>query len=144
MCCSGDEATATATTTSSGLVQAAVQRRCAAKYTITCLKLDALSVLGRMAVPASYDLLPGVTIRRQAEPSPGDLPGDLVRSLAADQPQHVDKTLDDYLMARFGHFLDSHTVQVHLLDLQPVASLRKALAAGEDATGERGHTFTLT
>ncbi|XP_034254399.1 uncharacterized protein LOC117653112 [Thrips palmi] len=106
---------------------------------MTCLKLDALSVLSRMAVPASYDLLPGVTIHRQQDAAAGaglDLPVDLVRSLASDS--HADRRLDEYLMTRFGNFLDSHTVQVHLLDLQPVASLRRALGDGDgDATGRR-------
>lgn len=127
-----------------------MQRSCAARYTLTCLKLDALSVLSRMAVPASYDLLPGVTIHRQEQrPAPAGaasppqsglpaLPADLMRSLAVELPAgRTDRRLDEYLMARFGSFLDSHTVQVHLLDLQPVASLRRALQGGgeADATG---------
>ncbi|KAE8736923.1 hypothetical protein FOCC_FOCC017619, partial [Frankliniella occidentalis] len=125
------------------MVQAAVQRGCAASYTMTCLKLDALSVLSRMAVPASYDLLPGVTIHRQeakqaAGQQTAELPADLMRSLAADSAPKVNRRLDDYLMSRFGSFLDSHTVQVHLLDLQPVASLRRALQGSEnDSTGRR-------
>lgn len=126
-----------------GIAHAAVQRGCVARYTMTCLKLDALSVLSRMAVPASYDLLPGVTIHRQQDAASGavvDLPVDLVRSLATDS--RADRRLDEYLMTRFGNFLDSHTVQVHLLDLQPVASLRRAFG-DSDSTGTLRSFFLL-
>ncbi|XP_023707888.1 homeobox protein unc-4 [Cryptotermes secundus] len=113
-----------------------MSKGCAHRYTLTCLKLDVVSLVDRLSETDKYQLLPGVIVVRDnssAENGSDDeesatsrkFPVDLVASLARDYPNDVDSRLDAFLIRKVGQYLNSHSITVKLFDEESFARARQ-------------------
>lgn len=118
------------------IMKKVMSKGCSHRYTLTCLKLDVVSLVDRLSETESYQLLPGVTVVRDnssaedgsndAESSTGrKFPVDLVASLARDYPNDVESRLDAFLIRRVGQYLSSHSITVKLFDEESFAKARQ-------------------
>lgn len=118
------------------IMKKVMSKGCSHRYTLTCLKLDVVSLVDRLSETESYQLLPGVTVVRDnssaEDGSDGvesstsrKFPVDLVASLARDYPNDVDSRLDAFLIRRVGQYLSSHSITVKLFDEESFAKARQ-------------------
>jgi hypothetical protein len=118
------------------IMKKVMSKGCSHRYTLTCLKLDVVSLVDRLSETESYQLLPGVTVVRDnssaeggnndADPSTSrKFPVDLVASLARDYPNDVETRLDAFLIRRVGQYLSSHSITVKLFDEESFAKARQ-------------------
>lgn len=118
------------------IMKKVMSKGCSHRYTLTCLKLDVVSLVDRLSETDKYQLLPGVTVVRDnssaengsdGEEATSDrkFPADLVASLARDYPNDVDSRLDAFLIRRVGHYLNSHSITVKLFDEESFARARQ-------------------
>jgi hypothetical protein len=118
------------------IMKKVMSKGCSHRYTMTCLKLDVVSLVDRLSEAESYQLLPGVTVVRDnssAEDGSSGVdsstsrkfPVDLVASLARDYPNDVDSRLDAFLIRRVGQYLSSHSITVKLFDEESFAKARQ-------------------
>jgi hypothetical protein len=115
------------------IMKKVMSKGCSHRYTLTCLKLDVVSLVDRLSETESYQLLPGVTVVRDnssdqdgVDSSTGrKFPVDLVASLARDYPNDVDSRLDAFLIRRVGQYLSSHSITVKLFDEESFAKARQ-------------------
>jgi hypothetical protein len=118
------------------IMKKVMSKGCSHRYTLTCLKLDVVSLVERLSETDKYQLLPGVTVVRDnssAEAGSDDedstssrkFPVDLVASLARDYPNDVDARLDAYLIRKVGQYLHSHSITVKLFDEESFAKARQ-------------------
>lgn len=118
------------------IMKKVMSKGCSHRYTLTCLKLDVVSLVDRLSETDKYQLLPGVTVVRDnssAETGSDDedstssrkFPVDLVASLARDYPNDVDARLDAFLIRKVGQYLHSHSITVKLFDEESFAKARQ-------------------
>lgn len=118
------------------IMKKVMSKGCSHRYTLTCLKLDVVSLVDRLSETESYQLLPGVTVvRDNSSDEDGSngvdsstsrkFPVDLVASLARDYPNDVDSRLDAFLIRRVGQYLSSHSITVKLFDEESFAKARQ-------------------
>ena len=118
------------------IMKKVMSKGCSHRYTLTCLKLDVVSLVDRLSETETYQLLPGVTVVRDnssvEDASNGvesstsrKFPVDLVASLARDYPNDVDSRLDAFLIRRVGQYLSSHSITVKLFDEESFAKARQ-------------------
>ena len=130
------------------IMKKVMSKGCSHRYTLTCLKLDVVSLVDRLSETESYQLLPGVTVVRDnssAEDGSNGVdsstsrkfPVDLVASLARDYPNDVDSRLDAFLIRRVGQYLSSHSITVKLFDEE---SFEKARQLEMEATQQLDQT----
>lgn len=118
------------------IMKKVMSKGCSHRYTLTCLKLDVVSLVDRLSETDKYQLLPGVTVVRDnssADTGNGDeettsdrkFPAELVASLARDYPNDVDSRLDAFLIRKIGQYLNSHSITVKLFDEESFARARQ-------------------
>jgi hypothetical protein len=118
------------------IVKKVMSKGCSHRYTLTCLKLDVVSLVDRLSETDKYQLLPGVTVVRdnssaengsdgEEATSNRKFPADLVASLARDYPNDVESRLDAFLIRRVGQYLNSHSITVKLFDEESFAKARQ-------------------
>ncbi|PSN49218.1 hypothetical protein C0J52_16936 [Blattella germanica] len=110
-----------------------LSKGCTHRYTLTCLKLDVVSLVDRLSEADKYQLMPGVTVIKDGADETSasrKFPGDLVATLAKDYPNDVDARLDAYLLRRLGQYLNSHSVTFKLFDEE---SFSKAFKMEQEA-----------
>ncbi|XP_071441039.1 uncharacterized protein [Hetaerina americana] len=127
------------------IVRRALARRCADNYTVTCLKMDLVSLVDRLSTKETYEIIPSLAVvkteaRRLREGAEGEgkttaeqrstisgigLPEEVVRDLARGLPEAGDaravQRLDEYLLGRMAKYLDSHSLSVNLLETSTLA-----------------------
>lgn len=129
------------------IMKKVMSKGCSHRYTLTCLKLDVVSLVDRLSEAESYQLLPGVTVVRDnssaedgsngVESTSRKFPVDLVASLARDYPNDVESRLDAFLIRRVGQYLSSHSITVKLFDEE---SFEKARQLEMEATQQLDQT----
>jgi len=140
------------------IMKKVMSKGCSHRYTLTCLKLDVVSLVDRLSETDKYQLLPGVTVVRdnssaengsdEDESTGRKFPADLVASLARDYPNDVDSRLDAFLIRRVGQYLNSHSITVKLFDEESFARARQlemqATGQFEQATDDMQTGMNMT
>jgi hypothetical protein len=129
------------------IMKKVMSKGCSHRYTLTCLKLDVVSLVDRLSETDKYQLLPGVTVVRDnssagngsgSEEATSDrkFPADLVASLARDYPNDVESRLDAFLIRRVGQYLNSHSITVKLFDEESFARARQLELEAAEQLGQ--------
>lgn len=100
-----------------------VNKGCASKYTATCLKLDVVSFVDRLAAADNYQIVPGIVIVKENVSS--QLPAEVAASLAKEHPNDIDARLDAFLMKRVTSYLSSHSINFKMFDKESFANARQ-------------------
>ncbi|KAJ8715390.1 hypothetical protein PYW07_009872 [Mythimna separata] len=104
-------------------------------FSPTCLKIEAISMLEKLSAKEELQLLPGVSVVKEATKENGSKVEEFAAELARSFPSKPDERLDKYLLYRLGNYLDTHTVKLKLLD-ENAAEEARALVG--EARGKGG------
>ncbi|KAG8328195.1 hypothetical protein J6590_000852 [Homalodisca vitripennis] len=89
-------------------------KRCSHHYSVACLKLDLARMVDRLSgSPASFQLLPGVSLTSHNITPSADLSAELAQALARDNSHN---SLDDFLLSKVNHYIGSLTLSVKLAE----------------------------
>ncbi|XP_063541918.1 uncharacterized protein LOC134750629 [Cydia strobilella] len=84
-------------------------------FSVTCLKIEAISVLEKLSSKEELQLLPGITVVKENNEN-GSNAKEFAAELARAMPTKPDERLDKYLLYTLGNYLDTHSVKLRLLD----------------------------
>lgn len=87
--------------------------QCTRRYSLMCLKLDAIKLVDRLGHSPGYQLLPGVSLVHVNDDADQQrLPQQVIASLVEGNVT----SLDTFLVRRIQNFVDSLTLSVKVLD----------------------------
>ncbi|XP_061723587.1 uncharacterized protein LOC133529793 [Cydia pomonella] len=84
-------------------------------FSVTCLKIEAISVLEKLSSKEELQLLPGISVVKEQNEN-GSNAREFAAELARAMPTKPDERLDKYLIYALGNYLDTHSVKLRLLD----------------------------
>ncbi|XP_063389509.1 uncharacterized protein LOC134675224 [Cydia fagiglandana] len=84
-------------------------------FSVTCLKIEAISALEKLSSKEELQLLPGITVVKEKNEN-GSNAKEFAAELARAMPNKPDERLDKYLLYTLGNYLDTHSVKLRLLD----------------------------
>lgn len=116
----------------------ALNKDCASTYSSTCLKLDIVNWVEKLNEQDNFNLLPGVSLVREANASAKASTADIVAELARDFPNDPDARLDAFLMKKVTGYLNSHSIKLNLFDPTSVETARKGGGGGGGGGGKKG------
>lgn len=92
-------------------------RKCSNSSYITCVKLVLVHVVEKLDSSESYNLLPGISLKRYDNAGISNLDEIAVRN-------DFNVALDEYLLAKIRRYLGSLTLSVKLLDKNTIDDVR--------------------
>lgn len=94
---------------------------CSHKYSLTCLKMDAVRMVDKLGHTPAYRLFPGISLVHSNYSSVAALPPTVVALLAEGNVT----ALDEFLAGRVTEYLNSLTLAVKVLDAGTVSNARR-------------------
>ncbi|XP_034949795.1 uncharacterized protein [Chelonus insularis] len=104
-------------------------KECNKSYSLTCLKLDAISFVEKLSETPNIGILPGVSVIKENVSNDMSTP-EVVANLARDFPNDINKRLDAYLMHKVGNYLSSHSISIKLFDSKTLEDARSLSESG--------------
>lgn len=120
-----------------------VTEQCSRRYSLMCLKLDAIKLVDRLGHSPGYQLLPGVSLVHVHK---GDGDQQLPQQVIASVVEGNVTSLDTFLVRRIQSYVDSLTLSVKVIDSRTVVSARKIgenLLYGSSTAVEEGITLFI-
>ncbi|CAG9569453.1 unnamed protein product [Danaus chrysippus] len=98
-------------------------------FSVTCLKIEAISVLEKLSSRDELNLLPGISVVKESKENDSkaeEFAADLARAF----PSKPEERLDKYLLYRLGSYLDNHSVKLRLMDSGATEEARALMSEG--------------
>ncbi|CAB3361404.1 Hypothetical predicted protein [Cloeon dipterum] len=124
------------------ILQKALLKKCAHAYTASCLKMDLVSYVERVARQHTFQIMPSVSMvlhESEAEAtgrSGGSESVESVMEAVAQDSDAAENRLDGLLVDRMSRYLDTHAISVRLFDEATLAKIRKV---GQDVAEKYAH-----
>ncbi|XP_062540340.1 uncharacterized protein LOC134208366 [Armigeres subalbatus] len=120
-----------------GAIHEPSRKICGHRYSVTCLKLDIVSFLERISDQPQYNLIPGVSVVRDANVNVTKS-AEIIAEVSRIFPTDPNKRLDEFLILKLNNYLRSHSLKLKLMDSEAMEKARELFVGRKGKLGKKG------